>query len=302
MTSAKIVPVVLWMTGTLLSFSIMAVSVRELAGTLTIFEVLAVRSGCGLAILLAIALVNRELLKTITLRNFWLHLLRNGVHYASQYAWATSLTLLPLAMVFALEFTMPAWTALLAVLFLGERMTPSRVGVVVFGFIGMLVIVRPGLEGFRPAAVLVLLAAVGYGVTMVVTKQLTKTETTFAIVFFMNLMQLPMTLLGSDPLFVLKLGAHDILPLAGLGIAGLSSHYCLSNAFRSGEAVVVVPLDFLRIPLIALVGWWFYGEMLDIYVFVGAGLIIAGVLWNLSVESRPLPRMIRPGGTTPERT
>jgi len=301
-TSAKIVPVVLWMTGTLLSFSIMAVSVRELAGALTIFEVLAVRSGCGLAILLALALVNRELLKTITFGSFRLHLLRNSVHYASQYAWATSLTLLPLAMVFALEFTMPAWTALLAVLFLGERMTPSRIGVVVFGFIGMLVIVRPGLEGFRPAAVLVLLAAVGYGVTMVVTKQLTKTETTFAIVFFMNLMQLPMTLLGSDPLFVTKLGTHHLLPLAGLGIAGLSSHYCLSNAFRAGEAVVVVPLDFMRIPLIALVGWWFYGEMLDIYVFLGAGLIIAGVLWNLSVESRPLRRATRPGGTTPDRT
>jgi len=285
------------MTGTLLSFSIMAVSVRELAGTLSIFEVLAVRSSCGLLILLALGLLRPELMKSVGRQKFGFHLLRNGVHYASQYAWATSITLLPLAMVFALEFTMPAWTALLAVIFLGERMTPSRIGVVVFGFIGMLVIVRPGLEGFRPAAILVLLAAVGYGVTMVVTKQLTKTETTFAIVFWMNLMQLPMTLLGSDPLFVAKIGAHNILPVLGIGIAGLSSHYCLSNAFRAGEAVVVVPLDFLRIPLIALVGWWLYGESLDVYVFLGAGLIIAGVLWNLTVESRP--RTVRPANTTP---
>lgn len=299
MTPAKIVPVVSWMTGTLLSFSIMAVSVRELAGTLTIFEVLAVRSGCGLAILLAIGALRPEFLKGVTRQRIGLHLLRNGVHYASQYAWATSLTLLPLAMVFALEFTMPAWTALLAVVFLGERMTPSRIGVVVFGFIGMLVIVRPGLEGFRPAAILVLLAAVGYGVTMVVTKQLTKGETTFAIVFWMNLMQLPMTLLGSDPMFVSKLGAGTVLPVLGLGIAGLSSHYCLSNAFRAGEAVVVVPLDFLRIPLIALVGWWLYHERLDISVFLGAGLIIAGVLWNLRVESRPLPRAVRPNEPNP---
>ena len=287
------------MTGTLLSFSAMAVSVRELAGSLTIFEVLALRSGIGLTILLAIGAARPALMRDITRQRIGLHLLRNSVHYASQYAWATSLTLLPLAMVFALEFTMPAWTALLAVLFLHERMTPSRLGVVVLGFIGMLIIVRPGLEGFRPAALLVLLAAFGYGITMVTTKKLTNTEATFAIVFWMNLMQLPMTLLGCDPLFLAKIGSTTILPALGIGIAGLSSHYCLSNAFRAGEAVVVVPLDFLRIPLIALVGWWLYGEMVDIYVFLGAGLIILGVLWNLRAESRPLHRASGPDGTSP---
>ncbi len=73
-----------------------------------------------------------------------LNLFRNSVHYGSQFMWALSLTMLPLAMVFALEFTMPAWTALLAVWFLHERMTPSRLGVVVLGLIGVLVILRPG--------------------------------------------------------------------------------------------------------------------------------------------------------------
>jgi drug/metabolite transporter (DMT)-like permease len=287
------------MIGALLSFSVMAVSVRELAGRLTIFEVLALRSGIGLAILLAIGAARPDLMRDLTRRRLGLHVLRNSVHYASQYAWATGLTLLPLAMVFALEFTMPAWTALLAVFFLGERMTPSRIGVVVLGFIGMLIIVRPGLEGFRPAALLVLLAAFGYGITMVTTKQLTSTETTFAIVLWMNLMQLPMTLAGSDPLFVTKIDGTMILPTLGIGIAGLSAHYCLSNAFRAGEAVVVVPLDFMRIPLIALVGWWLYGETVDIYVFLGAGLIIAGVLWNLRAESRPLRRAGGPDATSP---
>ena len=299
MKPTKIVPVALWMTGALLSFSVMAISVRELAGSLIIFEVLALRSGIGLAILLVIGAVRPELMRGITRQRIGLHLLRNSVHYASQYAWATALTLLPLAMVFALEFTMPAWTALLAVVFLRERMTPSRIGVVVLGFIGMLIIVRPGLEGFRPAGLLVLLAAFGYGITMVSTKKLTNTETTFAIVFWMNLMQLPMTLLGSDPLFFTKISGATIVPALGIGIAGLSSHYCLSNAFRAGEAVVVVPLDFLRIPLIALVGWWLYGEMVDIYVFLGAGLIILGVLWNLRAESRPLHRAGGPDATSP---
>lgn len=275
------------MLGALLSFSAMAVSVRELAGALTIFEVLAVRSALGLAIILAIGVARPHLLRGLAFRHMRLHLLRNGVHYAAQYAWATSLTLLPLATVFALEFTMPAWTALLAVVFLGERLTVSRIGVVILGFIGILVIIRPGLEAFRPAALLVLMAAFGYGITMVTTKELTRTETTFSIVFWMNLMQLPMTLAGSDPLFFTRIDAGMVLPVLGIGLAGLSSHFCLSNAFRAGEAIVVVPLDFVRIPLIALVGWWFYGEAIDMFVFVGAGLIIAGVLWNLQAESRP---------------
>jgi drug/metabolite transporter (DMT)-like permease len=285
------------MIGALLSFSVMAVSVRELAGRLNIFEVLAVRSALGLAILLVIAVARPKLRASLTRQRIGLHLLRNSIHYVSQYAWATSLTLLPLAMVFALEFTMPAWTALLAVMFLGERMTPSRLGVVVLGFIGMLIIVRPGLEGFRPAGLLVLFAAFGYGITMVATKKLTRTDTTFAIVFWMAVIQLPLSLIGSDPLFVTRISGGMILPALGIGIAGLSSHYCLSNAFRAGEAVVVVPLDFLRIPLIALVGWWLYGEELDAFVFLGAGLIIAGVLWNLHAESRPLRRRGSPDGT-----
>jgi drug/metabolite transporter (DMT)-like permease len=85
---------------------------------------------------------------------------------------------------------------------------------------------------------------------------------------------------------VTKLGPGQLPAFAAVGVAGLASHYCLANAFRAGDASVVVPLDFLRIPLIAVIGWWFYGEALDALVFVGAGLIIAGVLWNLNSEAR----------------
>jgi drug/metabolite transporter (DMT)-like permease len=213
-----------------------------------------------------------------------LNLFRNVVHYASQYSWALSLTMLPLAMVFALEFTMPAWTALLAVWFLHERLTPSRLGVVVLGLVGVLVILRPGITDFNPAAILVLLAAFGYAITMITTKQLTATETTFGIVFWMAVIQFPLSLIGSNPAVFMHLETRDILPAMGVGIAGLTSHYCLSNAFRSGDATLVVPLDFIRIPLIAVVGWAFYGERLDIFVLLGALIIVSGVLWNLRSE------------------
>ena len=192
--------------------------------------------------------------------------------------------MLPLATVFALEFTMPAWTAVLAVWFLHERMTPSRLGVVVLGLIGVLVILRPGISGFNPAATLVLLAAFGYAITMITTKKLTMTETTFAIIFWMAVIQFPLSLIGSNPAAFLSLGMHNLLPAVGVGTAGLTSHYCLSNAFRSGDATLVVPLDFMRIPLIAVVGWALYGERLDVFVLVGALIIVSGVLWNLRSE------------------
>ena len=294
MTPAQLLPAVLWMVGALLSFSTMAVSIRELSHVLTILETLALRSALGIIIMLAIGLAQPHLLRGLKTKHIGLHLVRNGVHFASQVAWASSLTLLPLATVFSLEFTMPAWTALLAAFFLHERMTPSRIGAVILGFVGVLVIIRPGFEAFRPASFLVLAAAFGYAITLTITKRLTATDSAFAIVLWMNIIQLPLNLAGSDPLFVQKLGTAQTLPIIGLGIAGLASHYCLSNAFRAGEASLVVPIDFLRIPLIAVVGWWLYGETVDIFVFVGAGLIVSGIIWNLRAETRR-PRTPVPG-------
>jgi drug/metabolite transporter (DMT)-like permease len=274
------------MVGTLLSFSAMAVSIRELAWHgLNIFEILAIRSGGSLAILLGLLALRPDLRVHTLPRRLGLNFLRNTIHYAAQYLWALSLTMLPLAMVFALEFTMPAWTALLAVWLLHERMSPSRLGVVVFGLIGVLVILRPGIANVNPAALLVLLAAFGFAITMVTTKQLTMTETTFGIVFWMSVIQLPISLAGSHPAAFMQFAAQDVLPLLGVAIAGLTSHYCLSNAFRAGDATLVVPLDFMRIPLIAVVGWALYGERLDIFVLLGALIIVAGVLWNLRAES-----------------
>ena len=285
MTDNKIARVVLWMVGALLSFSVMAVSIRELSRAgLSIFEILAIRSGVALFVLLTLLAVRKDLRVHALPRRMGLNLFRNTVHYVSQYSWALSLTMLPLATVFALEFTMPAWTAILAIWFLHERMTPSRLGVVILGLIGVLVILRPGIAGFNPAAILVLLAAFGYAITMITTKQLTKTETTFGIVFWMAVIQLPLSLIGSDPTVFLRFEPRHILPAIGVGIAGLTSHYCLSNAFRSGDATLVVPLDFMRIPLIAVVGWALYGERLDVFVLLGAMIIVSGVLWNLRSE------------------
>jgi drug/metabolite transporter (DMT)-like permease len=299
----NLVHVVLWMTGTLLSFCVMAVSIRALSGVLSIVEILTVRAGVGIAIIVIVLAARPELRATIGVNRLRLHLVRNSIHFGAQYLWALSLLLLPLATVFALEFTMPAWTILLAPIFLGERMTASRVGEVVLGLMGVLVILRPGVETFQPAALLVLAAAFGYATQNIATKKLTTTESPFAIVFWMNVIQFGLGFIFAGPWFISKIGVDQLPAIAGLGTAGLFAHFCLSNAFRAGDATVVVPLDFMRIPLIAVVGWWLYGEALDLFVFAGAGLIVAGIVWNLRSEARrPLVAAIPPTGAALSET
>lgn len=295
MTAHQISRVLFWMTGTLLSFSVMAVSVRGLAGNLSIFEILTIRSSAALVILLTFAAFQPGLRSQFVPRQLGLHFIRSLFHFGGQFCWALSITLLPLAVVFTLEFTLPVFTLILAILLLGERMTAGRIVVVIFGFAGALVILRPGLQAFQPAALIVLLAACLYAVFNVLTKKMTSNTSTFAIVFWMNLMQFPMGLAGSDPLFPLRLEAWQMPSVLGVGIAGLTAHYCLANAFRWGDASLVTPLDFLRIPLIAVVGWWFFGEALDIWVFVGGLIILAGILWNLRAETRPKAPVVKPG-------
>ncbi len=286
------------MTGALFSFSISAIAIRALSQHgLSVFEILSVRSGTGIVTLLVLVGLRRDLRAVIAPRWMAMHLWRNSTHFVGQYLWALAVTILPLATVFALEFTTPMWVALLAVPLLGEHLSVARVGSVVLGILGVLVIVRPGLASFQPSAFIVLFAALAFSISLIATKQLTTHVSTFAIIFWMNAMQLPMALAGSDPLFVLRLGWDALPPFVALGVVGLTSHYCLTQAFRSGDASVVVPLDFLRIPLIALVGWAVYGEALDGFVFAGAGLIIGGVLWNLHAESRRRP----PAGLGPEK-
>lgn len=281
------------MTGTLLSFSAMAVSIRLLANKLSIFEILTIRSGGALIILLTLLLLRPSIRSQVPTKRLPMHFFRAATHFAGQYCWALSLTLLPFATVFALEFTLPAWALLLSVFVLHEKLTSGRIIVIVMGLIGCLVILRPGILAFQPAALLVLACSFFYAVFNVYTKKMTATESTFAIVFWMNLMQFPLGLAGSDPLFLQRLDVWQFLPVAGVGAAGLFAHYCIANAFRYGDASLVIPLDFLRVPLIAIIGWMFFGESVDALVFLGAGIILAGLLWNLRQEAKsnnqPIP-------------
>ncbi|MFC6573381.1 DMT family transporter [Pseudomonas brassicacearum] len=158
----------LWMAASLLSFIGMAVAARELSKFMSIFEILFFRSLVGLIIIFPVIYQQRAKLKQA--RDLGLQIGRNAVHFAGQYAWTIGVASLPLVKVFALEFTTPIWVSLLAFLFLKEKLSTARVFGAIGGFLGVLVVLRPGLDSIEPAAFIVLLAAMGYATSIIMVK------------------------------------------------------------------------------------------------------------------------------------
>lgn len=276
----------LWMLGALASFMAMAIGGRELSAEIGTFEILFFRSLVGLAIIGA--LLSRFGWRQISLRRFPLHFARNLGHFGGQFGWFYGIALIPLAEVFAIEFTTPIWTAVLAVVLLGERMTRSRVAAIALGIAGMLIILRPGFAAVGTGSLAVLAAAVCYGLSYVLTRKLAQTETTLAILFHMTAIQLPLA--------VLPMLAHWVTPspalwpwVAVVGATGMSAHYCLTRALKLADATVVVAMDSLRLPLVAVAGLVFYGEKLDWLVFAGAAVMLVGNFANILAE-RARPR------------
>ena len=273
----------LWMCGALLTFSLMAVAVRELSRTMGTFEILFMRSGVSLVLVLA--MLPYFGLAPLRTQRFGLHVMRNLFHFGGQFSWVYAIGLLPLATVFAIEFTMPVWTALLAMLILGERLNRGRVVMLVMGVAGILIILRPGVAEVSPAALVMLAGAFAYGATMVATKRLAGGESALAILFYMSLVQAPIALLPALSGWVAPTLA-DAPWIIATGACGLIAHFCLTRAFRIADATLVAPIDFLRLPLIAVIGMALYGEPLESATFVGAVVIFAGTYYSIRRESR----------------
>ncbi len=271
------------MTGALLSFAAMAIAGRELSGTMGTFQILSLRSGVSLVIV--VAMLPWLGMGAIRTSHMGLHLFRNLVHFGAQFGWFLGIALLPLATVFSLEFTIPIWSAALAVFFLGEKLNRGRIIAIVFGFGGVLIILRPGSEAIDVGSLAVLGAAFGYAVAYIVVKKLTAWDKPFVIIFYMNLIQLPLGLAPALFDWVAPVAA-DIPWILLVGVTGLTAHYSVTKAFMLADATLILPIDFLRLPLIAVVGFLFYSEGVDLALFVGAIVIFAGNYYNIRLESR----------------
>lgn len=276
----NVVAAVKWMTVALFAFTGIAVAGRGAARGLPTIDIMFYRCWLGTFILAiawyaaghSVTQLRTERARAITVRAV--------VHFIAQFGWLQALAMIPLAQLFSIEFTAPLWTALLAPMVLGERLTKVRFAAAAFGFCGILAVVRPGTLAIGPGTLFAFLAAGGFAIHYLMTRFLTRTESAILLLFYTNLIQSVM----ASVLVIGRLAVPDAVTamwVIVLTVLGLFAHYALTRAFALADAIVVAPMDFLRLPLVALVGVLIYGEPLDPMLIAGAGLIVLGNFVNL---------------------
>ena len=276
----------LWMTGAIASFSSMAVAGRELSVTHDTFEIMFYRSLVGICIVALVLTATRNW-HQVTTNRIGLQGLRNVLHFTGQNLWFYAVGVIPLAQVFALEFTQPIWVILLSPLLLKERLTPVRIMAALIGFLGILLVARPGAVPLSAGVVTAALSAIFFALTAISTKSLTRFASIGCIMFWLTVMQAGMGLIASGIDGQITLPSASTAPfLLLVGLAGLLAHYCITNALAIAPATVVVPFDFARLPTIAVVGMVLYHEPLDHWTLIGAAVICSGILLNVRAENR----------------
>ncbi len=276
----------LWMLGAIASFSAMAVAGRAVSHALDTFEIMTYRSLVGIVVLWVILTLNGQW-RQVTRRSLGTHVIRNAAHFTGQNLWFYAVTAIPLAQVFALEFTSPIWVVLLSPLILGEPLTRLRLMSVLAGFMGILIVARPSPDTISPGLIAAASSAVFFALSVMYTRLLTRTETVLCIMFWLTLMQAVFGIIFSAWDGDMVAPSAQTLPwLVLIGFAGLLAHYCLTSALAIAPATVVVPIDFVRLPTIAIVGMLLYGEALDAWVFVGAAVIFAANYANIWYANR----------------
>ncbi|MDC0343512.1 MAG: DMT family transporter [Aestuariivita sp.] len=282
----QILKAALWMTGAIASFSAMAVAGRAVSGVHDTFETMMYRSIVGILVVVIVITLTRRW-HEVTTRSMGTQILRNAAHFTGQNLWFYAVTVIPLAQVFALEFTSPLWVIVLSPLILGERLTFNRALAAIIGFIGILIVARPTPDAINLGVVTAASSAIFFALTIMLTRKLTRTETVTCILFWLTFLQCFMGLIASGHDGAIALPTAQTAPwLALIGMAGLLAHFCMTNALAIAPATVVVPIDFARLPTIAVVGMLVYGEALDVWVFVGALVIFAANYFNIWTETR----------------
>ena len=274
----------IWMAGWLLNTLALTVAGRELGHDVPVFVIMIMRSLIAIIILTPLILHKGDVRQRFA--NLRLNIVRNIIHYGAQYAWFSALLLIPLAQVVSIEFTMPIWGAIIAALFLGENLTRFKLAAIAFGFLGILMIVRPGASFIDAGHMVALLAAIGFAVSVTLTKVITRKDSALTVIFLMFAIQ---TVIGAVPAYLTWKWPEpeNWIWVAVVGLAGTVSHYCLSKAISLADITIVMPMDFLRVPLTVLVGYWVYSEGFDFYSIIGTLLILGANMLNLLKAKQP---------------
>ena len=267
----------------MLLFSSTHTSVRVLSENLSTFEIVFWRMALSMAMLLPwYAWKGLNLLKT---HRPGMHALRAVVNFLGMILWFYAISVVPLGKAVAIHFTLPLFLLVLAALFLGERVGVRRITATLVGFGGMLVVLRPGAVEIGLPELMILGSAALYAGTVVFLKFMVKTETPLALTFYTN----AFIFVFSIPLAIWTWTgptAEDILPILVIGVMGTFAPFLYTTALRMADASVIGPTDFLRLPLTAGFAFALFGEVPEIWVWVGGGIIFLSTWYITARESR----------------
>ena len=273
-----------WMVGAMISFTLMAVAGRSLASELDTFEIMMYRSFIGILLVLTFSFYFKTITE-VNLLKIRLHFFRNLMHFIGQNLWFYAVIFVPLSQMFAFEFSTPVWVALMAPFFLSERLTLVRISAAFTGFVGILIVARPDLSEISLPIIAAALCAIFFASTSVATKLLTREQTVTGILFWLVFIQAIFGIVtaGFDGDIAYPSSAN--LPWVILvGICGLAAHLSITKALTLAPAIIVMPLEFLRLPLISIVGFFLYNEGFEWQVWLGALIILMANAINIRSE------------------
>ena len=185
----------IWMLGFILNITITAICIRELSFKYSSFEIQNFRNIFSIIIILIFFKARNNVhLTTFQLKN---NFIRNIFHFIGQSAWTWGLTVLPLAVVFSLEFTMPIWATIIAIIIFKEKITLNKILFLILGLLGTWIILLPDTKYIGIYNIIVLFSAITYAIAHNFTKKLTGTDSIISILFYMAIIQLPFSLIGS---------------------------------------------------------------------------------------------------------
>jgi len=257
-------------------FTGMPISVRYLSATMTSFEIVFFRSLLGMLIMAPfLAFRGWGGLRTTAP---WLHVQRSTINFSGMVLWFYALGVMPIADATAIHFTLPLFIVLLAVIFLGENIGPRRLIAIGAGFLGVLVILRPGAVEFGLPGLGVLVSAALYGGSVIYVKVITRTEPVSSITFYTHSMML---ILAAIPTAIYwHTPSWDDAPaLALLAGCGTIAPYCFTRALNTMDAGMVAPFDFLRLPFTALAGLLIFAETTSLWTWAGAAVIFGATTY-----------------------
>ena len=275
----------LWMSAAIVLFSTMTVLLRMLTATIPVHEMIFVRG--VVSMILMAPMLYRQGPRSLVTRRFSLLMGRGALTSLGLVTWIYALAYIPLAEAVALHFTLPLFGVVLAVIFLRERSDAHRWAATIIGFLGALVILRPGIAAVNVVSLMVLVSALAYAGTGIVTKVLVRTESSAAIVFYVSAFTAvafaaPSLIAWAAPT------AAEWGMLIAIGALNVTGQSCLNRALFAADASFVLPFDFLRLPFAAVAGLVLFAEVPDLWTIVGAAIIF-GATWYVTWRERRRP-------------